>query len=353
MKRYGYLYPAICSTQNIQLAHKNARKGKLHYKEVQMVDENPARHFRAIQEMLRNKTFQNSEYTVFVSTKGKRREIFKLPYYPDRIVHHCIMQVTGPIWTRSMIADTFSCIKNRGIHKAADRVRAALRDKPGTRYCLKCDVKQFYPSIDHDVLKAIIRRKIKDPELLWLLDAIIDSAPGVPIGNYLSQQFGNLYLTGMDHWLKEEKRCKYYFRYCDDMVVLHRDKERLGELREEMQDYLGAKLKLRLKENWQIFPVDSRGIDFLGYRFFHDYILLRKGIAIKFKRRMRYIKNHWRHMRSIEVVSAVMSYYGWLQYANSLNLIKRHIDDDIVGIVTEVCKRRNMKNPILRVVGCR
>jgi retron-type reverse transcriptase len=187
MKRYGNLYSKIYDMENIALAHENAKKGKLHYSEVKMVEANSEKYFKEIHNMLKNKTFHNSKYEVFIKNdKGKEREIFKLPYFPDRIIHHCIMNVLEPIWMKTLISDTYSSLKGRGIHKGVKRVKSALKDRENTKYCLKMDVKKFYPSINHDILKQIIRRKIKDKNLLWLLDEIIDSAKGVPIGNYLS-----------------------------------------------------------------------------------------------------------------------------------------------------------------------
>lgn len=116
------------------------------------------------------------------------------------------------------------------------------------------------------MLKSILRRKLKDKRLLRLLDEIIDSADGVPIGNYLSQYFANLYLTYFDHWIKEQKRVKHYFRYADDIVILASDKSYLHSLMGEIRAYLGD-LKLEVKGNWQVFPVAARGIDFVGYVF--------------------------------------------------------------------------------------
>jgi len=350
MKRYGNLYEKIWDMDNIREAHRNAQRGKAHYREVQMVNADEERYLAQIQAMLCDKTFRNSEYEVFTKIdSGKGREISKLPYFPDRIVHHCVMQILGPIWMKTFITDTYAALKGRGIHKGVERVKLALRDRENTQYCLKFDVRKFYPSIDHDVLKAIICRKIKDPDLLWLLDEIIDSADGVPIGNYLSQYFGNLYLAYFDHWMKEEKRCRYYFRYCDDVVVLHSSKEFLHVLFREVGDYLDANLKLTIKGNYQVFPVDARGIDFLGYRFFHDYVLLRKSIAQRFKAKMLYVKRNWRRMSPISVVSCVMSYLGWLRHGNCLNLAKRHVDDEVQQIVAEASEERGTRNPFRRL----
>jgi retron-type reverse transcriptase len=352
MKRYGNLYYKIYDLENIRLAHKNAKKGKSHYSEVKMVEANPEKYFTKIRNMLKNKTFRNSKYEIFTrKDKGKEREIFKLPYFPDRIIHHCIMNILEPIWMKTLIADTYSSLKNRGIHKGVKRIKKALKDREDTKYCLKMDVRKFYPSIDHDILKQIIRRKIKDKDLLWLLDHIIDSASGVPIGNYLSQYFGNLYLSGLDHWLKEQKRCRYTFRYCDDICVLHSDKKHLSQLRKEISDYLNVSLNLALKDNWQIFPVDKRGIDFLGYRFFHDYILLRKGTTTRFKRRMRHIKKKHHRLAPMNILSSVMSYRGWMKFADCHRLERKYIDAGINRIVSDVCSANNMHNPLEYING--
>jgi RNA-directed DNA polymerase len=347
LKRYNNLYSKIYDMENIKLAHKNAKKGKAHYSEVKMVDTDPDKYFMKIHDMLKNKTFRNSEYEVFTRKCGdKEREIFKLPYFPDRIIHHCIMNILEPIWMKTLITDTYSSLKKRGIHKGVKRVKTALKDKENTQYCLKMDVKKFYPSIDHDILKQIIRKKIKDKDLLWLLDEIIDSAKGVPIGNYLSQYFGNLYLSGLDHWAKEQKQCKYYFRYCDDIVILDANKSLLSYLRKEISEYLKNELSVTLKENWQVFPVDIRGIDFLGYRFFHDYTLLRKTTSIRFKKRIKNIKENYKGLTPINILSGVMSYWGWMKHANCYRLQNKYIDKYIKQIVNNVCINNKLHNPV-------
>jgi retron-type reverse transcriptase len=352
MKRIRDIFKTLCSIENIAMAHQNARKGKAHYREVKKVDANPEKYFTALHDMLEKQAFSTSPYVAMVRTEsGKRREILKSPYFPDRIVHHCIVQVLSPVWYKNLIRDTYACIPKRGIHDGVNRIRQALCDQPGTRYCLKMDAKKFYPSIDQDILKVILRKKIKDPDVLALIDGIIDSTEaGVPIGNYLSQFFGNLYLSGYDHWMKECHQCKYYFRYCDDVVILGPSKTRLHDLRRETDTYWSNRLKLTVKGNWQVFPIDARGIDFLGYRFFHGYILLRKSTAKNFKRKMRLLKRHWRKMPPVSVLSTVMSYEGWLRPANCLNLKKSHIDHEIKDIVSDVSRKMNINNPLWRCV---
>jgi len=348
MKRFGYLYEKIYDLDNIRRAHLNARKGKRHYREVKMIDANPDKYFQIIQDVLKNKTFQNSKYRIVTkkTDNGKVRKIYKLPYFPDRIIHHCIMQVLEPIWYPTLIRDTYSAIKGRGIHDGVNRIKNALRDKNNTRYCLKMDVSKFYPSVNNTVLKHIIRKKIKDNDILWLLDTIIDSIPGLPIGNYLSQYFGNLYLSELDHLAKEKLDIKYYYRYCDDIVILSGSKEKLHGVRQEFEMFLNEVLKLKLKDNWQIYPISSRGIDFLGYRFFHGYILLRKSIASRFKSKMLYIKNNWEKMTFHQVVNSVMSYWGWLKYANTRNLINRYMDADLFWIVKQTALMNRKFNPL-------
>ena len=338
--------------ENIRQAHENARKGKAHYYEVRKINADPDKYMGRLKNMLKSKTFKNSKYRVFTK-KGlkKTRVIHKLPYFPDRIVHHCIVQVLEPIWTPWLIRDTLACLKGRGIHQGVKRILKALRtDVEGTRYCLKMDVKKFYPSLDHDVLKRILARKIKDPDVMWLLGEIIDSTPtGVPIGNYLSQYFGNLYLTGLDHWIKETLKCRHYIRYCDDMVILGDDKARLHDIRLDVEKYLLNNLKLSLKSDWQVFPVAARGIDFLGYRFFPGYTLLRKSTALAFKRKMRDIREGRYHKKdAVTIASTVMSYHGWMKHANCLNLWHRHVDDKTRDILAHACSRGGIRNPLER-----
>ena len=335
---------------NIRAAHQNARKGKSHYHEVRMINKAPDKHLGRIHAMLKNKTFTNSKYRMFIK-KGlkKDRTIHKLPYFPDRIIHHCIVQVLEPIWLPWLIKDTLACLKGRGIHQGVKRIRKALREDPkNTRYCLKMDVKKFYPSLDHRILKNILARKIKDPDVMWLLTDIIDSTPsGVPIGNYLSQYFGNVYLTPLDHWIKETLKCRHYFRYCDDMVILAGGKARLHAIRKEIETYLATRLKLQLKSDWQVFPVEKRGIDFLGYRFFPKYTLLRKSTALQFKRKMVALKKG-RPKDPVSIASTVMSYWGWMKHANCLNLWHAHADEKIQSIVNTACEKGGISNPMER-----
>lgn len=315
MKRIGNLYEKIIAKDNLILADKRARKGKKNSYGVRMHDKNREKNIENLHNLLKNKMYKTSEYHIFTITDPKERVIYQLPYFPDRIVHHAVMNILEPIWLKIFTKDTYSCIKGRGIHGVFRNLKNDLVDIAGTEYCLKLDIKKYYPSIDHDILKKIIRYKIKDNDLLKLLDEIIDSADGVPIGNYLSQYFANLYLAYFDHWIKEEKKVSYYYRYADDIVILSPSKKTLHELLSEIIKYLKTELNLIVKQNYQIFPVNIRGIDFVGYKFFHTHILLRKSIKKSFARSVASKKSC-----DIKVQSA---YYGWAKHCNSINLIKK------------------------------
>lgn len=264
MKRHGNLWDKIIDMENIKLAHKNARKGKTKYKAVQEVDKDLDAHCLKIQKLLKSKTFTTSEYKVFTKVdRGKAREIHKLPYFPDRIVQHAVMQVVEPIWKKTLIADTYQSIKGRGVHKVLPKVvKAVQQDK--VKYCLKLDVKKFYPSVDTQIMKQVVRKKIKCKDTLWLLDNIIDSSEkGLPIGNYISQYLGNLYLSEIDHRMKEVVKLKYYYRYCDDIIILANSKKDLHDVRRKVGLMLNE-INLELKKDYRVHP-SIYGVDLLGY----------------------------------------------------------------------------------------
>lgn len=163
MKRYGNLYSKIYDIDNLRLAHKHASAGKGWYQEVIELNQNPEEYLQILQGMMINKTYETSDYTIFLRKDGiKVRMIYKLPYFPDRICQWAIMQVIEPIFIKNFIRDTYSAIPGRGIHLALDRIKKAMRTDPeGTTYCLKMDVKKFYPSINHKILKKKFRKTLQ------------------------------------------------------------------------------------------------------------------------------------------------------------------------------------------------
>ena len=319
MKRVNNIYPAICTIENLHLADAMARKHKKGQREIAEFDKDRAAKLEELRLKLVNSEYKTSKYQLFKIYEPKERDISKLPYYPDRIVHHAVMNELERHFVACFTADSYSCIKGKGVHKMLSDMKKVLRNEAGTKYCLKMDIQKFYPNVDHDILKQLLRRKFKDNDLLWLLDEIIESAPGIPIGNYLSQYFANYYLTGFDHWLKEQKQVKYYFRYKDDMVILHENKQYLHELLSEIQEYLRVKLKLELKGNFQVFPVSARGIDVLGYVAFHKHVRVRKRIKKTCARRIKRNKNRMN----------IASYKGWFKHGNCRHLEKKLFGEKI------------------------
>jgi RNA-directed DNA polymerase len=323
MKRENNIYEKIISIDNLKEADKMARKGKKSTYGVMLHDRSRQENINKLHEILKLGQYKTSEYKTFTITDPKTRDIFCLPYYPDRIVHWAIMLQLESIWMKVFTTDSYSCIKGRGIHGTAKAVVKALKDENATKYCLKLDVKKFYPSINQDILMKIIGKKIKCKKTLDLLREIIYSTEsGVPIGNYISQYAANLYLTYFDHFVKEQLKVKYYFRYCDDLVLLSGSKIELHSIFQQVQSYLTTELKLTVKSNYQIFPVSKRGIDFVGYRFYHTHCLLRKRI------KQNLIKKHIKILRkqnsNNNYKQQMAAYWGWLSqpFSSTKNLIK-------------------------------
>jgi len=325
MKRINNLFEKVVTKDNLFLAYQKARKGKSGQYGVRIFEKNVERNIDQIYDKLISGTYRTSEYSIFRIYEPKEREIFRLPF-KDRIIHHAIMNILEPIWVSVFISHSYSCIKGKGIHSVLKAIKHDLNDVENSQYCLKLDIKKFYPSIDHDILKSIIRKKIKDTRLLKLLDEIIDSVEGVPIGNYLSQFFANLYLSYFDHYLKEEKKVKYYYRYADDMVILAPNKPYLHALLVDMNDYLTNQLNLQIKGNYQVFPTDVRGIDFVGYVFRHTHILMRKTIKVRFCRKAA--KLNKKKLDPKQYKMQIAPHLGWAKHCDSKNLIKKIIKNE-------------------------
>lgn len=322
MKTYSNLYEQIYDIDNLRVALYNASKGKKNVRSVNRVLKDPDKYLLELQVLLKEQRFVNGPYHIFnIVERGKKRQIYSLPFYPDRIVHHAIVQVCAGFWIKSFIRDTYASIPGRGIHDGVRRIKGHIPNCSGY-YALKCDVSKFYPSVNHKILKALLKKQIKDEQLLKLLDIIIDSGPGVPIGNYLSQYFGNIVLSPLDHWLKEEKQIKYYYRYCDDFVILHPSKEYLHRLRTEIASKL-KELGLTLKSNWQIFPIEKRGLDFLGYRFWSNKTKIRKSSLKNFERRLKVKRMTLNEV--LRVKQCIGTYKGWLKYCDKRGFVRTKV----------------------------
>lgn len=406
MKGTGTLFSKIWDMDNLKKAHKNAKKGKGWYQEVKQVEKNLDKALEKLQRSLIEHTYKTSDYEIFTKQEGKKeREIYKLPYYPDRICQWAILQVIEPYLLKTMTTDTYSAIPKRGIQPIIDQLRGyekvdkkgdkvskkwipsiLVSDPESTAYCLKLDIRKYYPTIVHDVLKKRYRELFKDKELLWLMDEIIDSIStcpateenkevlerfgvvvnitvdsmarefidgvGIPIGNYVSQYDGNFNLSPLDHWLKEVKGVKYYFRYMDDMVIFGGTKEELHKLKREIDEFMAVNLKQVIKHNWQVFPSKVRGIDFVGYRFFGEYTLLRNSTSKRLKKKMLSISRKRENNISPTFSDwcSFNSYVGWLKQCDSYRLYQKYVAPNVeymhnyylkeVKGNAEICKRK-------------
>jgi len=284
----------------------------------------------SIRNDLLEKRYKIGSYRTFVIYEPKERIIMALPFR-DRVVQHALCNVIEPIFEKSFIFDSYACRIGKGTHRGADRVTEFLQkcDRIWERtYCLKGDIAHYFPSVDRGILLNIIQRKIGCKDTMWLIEEVIYSTgeepKGLPIGNLTSQLFANIYLNELDHFIKQKLRLRFYVRYMDDFVLLLNDKGMLHEVKKQIVDFLSDKLELELNHKTSIFPV-SQGINFLGYRIWKDYRLLRKENAKKMKRRLKAFECKYREGRiSLEEIrQSLMSWLGHVSHCNSYNLRRK------------------------------
>ncbi len=327
MKRKGFIFEKITSIENIETAIHNASKGKTKRKNVQKVLDKTSYYANKIKELLETKTYSPSPYVemkIYDGARKKERIIYKPQFYPDQIIHWALMQQIEVFMRRGLYHWCCASIKGRGLHHGMRKLKNILiEDRKNTKYCLKLDVKKFYPNIDKECLKSKFRKLFKDNDTLWLIDQIIDSVEsGVPIGNYTSQWFANFYLQDLDHFIKEELKIKYYIRYMDDMVLFSSNKKNLRATKTEIDKYIAPE-HLKIKENWQLFKTDSRPLDFLGYRFYRGYTTLRRANFLRIKRRIKKISK--KQKLNFHDACAVLSYNGWIIHSNCYNYTQKYI----------------------------
>lgn len=308
----GDLFDRIVCIENLRIAHKKASKGKSHYDEVKWVNSCGDVALKLLQSFLINGSFTTSPYRVEDAMKGgKLRTIHKLPYFPDRIVQHAIVNVCAPTWINSMIRDTFQSIPGRGSFDCFKRVKKAIHeDMP--RYAIKLDIVKFYPSVKNKHLLNPKVFKIKCRRTNLLLKDIITSLDGLPLGNHTSQYGGNLVLSPIDWYAKQTLKIKHYFRYCDDIVIMGNSRKELLRLRSIIESKL-SEIDLKIKPDLSIVDLRTEPLDFVGYRITHGTVKLRKQMATRFKAACKKGK-----------MTALPSYFGWCKHANAVNLFRKH-----------------------------
>lgn len=344
MRRTGRLFDRLVSFENLLLAAHRARTGKRSRPASAAFQYDLEGELFRLQEELEAGTWRPGTYRIFQVREPKTREIAAAPYR-DRVVHHALLDVIEPVFERTFTADSFSCRRGFGTHRALDRFSQLARRHA---WVLKADVARYFPSIDHCILIELLSRKLKDARVLEVLRHIIESfrsppvtpvyfpgdhlfSPlerdiGIPIGNLTSQFFANVYLDPLDHHVREHLRVPGYIRYTDDLVVFGGDPRVLAGWRLAIDEFLGSRLRLRLHaRKTQIFPV-SQGTHFLGWRVFRDHrLLLRPGIT-RARRRLARLSRDYRsgEIDLEEVRASLFSWLGHVAHGSTYHL-RQHL----------------------------
>lgn len=309
VKRYADLYPQVVTFENLYLAYRKAARGKRGQAAVATFEFDLERNLFDLQAELEAQTYMPGAYTSFYIREAKRRLVSAAPFR-DRVVHHALCNVIEPLFERTFIGDSYANRVGKGTHAALDRTQVFARRYP---YVLQCDLRQFFPSVDHAILRAILVRKLADPRILWLCDVILASGAGIlereyqmvyfpgddlfaaalprglPIGNLTSQFWANVLLNELDQFVKRELHCPAYVRYVDDFLLFAYSKRQLWEWKSAIRGKL-AILRLALHEREStVVPVIS-GIPFLGFRLYPTHRRLKRRNGVAFARRFRALR---------------------------------------------------------------
>lgn len=324
MRTYTNLWDDFISVQNFVRAYKDARRGKSKQKSVSDFRNGWALRLYELRRAVIDGQFHTSPYRCMTVYEPKKRVVYKLPFSPDRIVQHALVNILAPILERKFITDTYSCIPGRGQLSASQRCMDAVRRNG---YCLKCDVRHFYPSIDQNILSLMYHRIIKDERFMTVIDDIIFSFPGgknCPIGNYLSQWSGNFYLSSLDNFVKRELHVRDYLRYCDDFMLFSDDKKFLHECRIKIKNFLAEKLYLEYSKA-DVFSI-RQGVDFCGYRHFDNFVLLRKSTKLRQEKRILEIRDVVKsgNFDKEKCRASLDSMAGWMKHAKTHRLSEKY-----------------------------
>ena len=335
MKIYKKLFNDIISAENLFSAWDKFKNGKRNKKDVQRFEWNLEENIFKLHRELKSKTYKHSRYVSFNISDPKPRNIHKAQVR-DRVLHHAVFQVLNPIFEADFISASFSCRVDYGTHKGVEFlqniIRKASKNNKVPCFALKCDIKKFFDTIDHNVLLNILKRRIKDNDAIWLLKEIISSFSssyslldinkGVPIGNLTSQLFANIYLNEFDRFTKQELKVKYYLRYTDDFLIISENKEYLEKIIPKTVSFLEEKLLLTIHKDKTKIRKINQGIDFLGYVVFNKYKLVRtktrKRIIKKFNAKIEEYNQGLISKSSL--LQSLQSYLGFLSHANTYKI---------------------------------
>jgi RNA-directed DNA polymerase len=342
MKIYKNLFNRIISLENLVLAWEEFRSDKGKKADVQAFELSLEQNLFSLHRDLIAKRYAHGPYTGFYISDPKARHIHKA-MVRDRVLHHAIFRILNPIFEKTFIANSFSCRVGKGTHRGVLSVENMIRreSRNHTRPCfvLKCDVRKFFDSIDHEILLAILKKRIIDSDAMWLMNQIVRSFSarqttlfdhhGLPIGNLTSQLFANIYMNEFDQFVKHDLKVKYYVRYTDDFVIVSTDKRYLKELLDPFQKFIKDKLKLSLHPQKCSILSTGQGVDFLGYVVLPHYRLLRSKTKHRIFRKLKYQVTRFRRGEIDEhsLSQSLQSYLGVLSHAHTYQLsqdLKNH-----------------------------
>jgi retron-type reverse transcriptase len=327
MKTHKNLFHRVTAFGNLYQAFREASRGKRNQPDVQRFEYHLEERLWEIKRELEAGGYCWGGYRSFWINDPKPRLIHAAPFR-DRVVHHAIHQILEPIFEPSFIYDTYACRKGKGTLSAVLRYDEFVRRLKGKGYVLKCDIKRYFPSIVHVILKSLIRRKIGDTKLLRLLNSLIDTYhdsddKGIPIGNLTSQLFANIYLTPLDYFIKEQLKQRCYIRYMDDFVILGKQKNELWDILKGIKGFLDTYLKLGLNfKRVAVMPIE-KGIDFLGHVIFLDgYKRIRRRNVVNFRKRLKWLSISYSEGTVLydHARSSIASWLGLVKYANAFYL---------------------------------
>ena len=315
------------SYENLMKAHIQSRKGKGYRKDIILFNLKQEDYIMWLYENLKNGTYKHGGYTTFYITEPKIRRIEKSKYI-DRIVHRWyVNNFIEPFFVPQFINTTYACLKNRGMHKETLDLQKAMKHCKiiwGNYYILKMDVKKYFENINKDILYKILLKKIKDKKVIWLTKEILysnEGKVGLPIGNYTSQLFANVYLNELDQYVKQQLKCKYYFRYMDDGVILVKTKEEAKMLLEKIRNFLKENLKLELNSKTQNFK-STQGVNYCGYKINEYRLKIRDRGKRKLKKKIKELKYKIKigELTSKEAKKYLAGHMGYIKIANTYNL---------------------------------
>jgi RNA-directed DNA polymerase len=325
MKRIGFIFDGIIAFENLRQSAIRASKQKKNRLSVAAFLFNYEAELLQLQKELIEGVYSPGRFHQFSIYDPKERQICVAPFR-DRVLHQAICAVLEPILDKRYIFDSYVCRKGKGTHRALDRCQVFTRQYT---YFLKCDVRKYYDTINHDVLKSLIRSIIKDHRAIKLLDRIIDHyqvlGKGLPIGNLTSQHFANLYLNGADHFIKETCKMRGYIRYMDDLVLFSDSKQTLHVSLFGLENYLKSERKLALKENKTIIAPVTQGIPFLGFRQFPNLRRVQNAKVKRFRKKIQQREKQFLRGDIDErtLVRSVNSLVGFVRHADSVQLRRR------------------------------